>query len=921
MTGNVAETYVRLRPDASGFKAEAKAQLDPQLRAIEQQITDMRAQAASLRTRTAALSAGQSSGAARAGTAGIANDLGLITARAGVATGVLYEFARAVKAATGREADLNLVGQAVENAGKSWAQYGDQVEAALDKQRRDSGFTLDEITQGFARLEQTIKDPAKALEELATAEDVARARGLSLEQVTSSISQAWQGNVSNLNTLGQVTVKVTAQQDALRAAHARLLDSGVQLSHVEQQQYADRLRAAQAADRQATAESGLASLAKRNAGQAEAYINSTAGSVSELKTSLTEIEEQVGGPFLGAVASAAHGLSSLLQTAHDLNLNRGLFQIISDGLDSDNTAAQDFAKSLADLTQSVAAAKIDVGGAKAARDAAEQALLTAREAKAEATAAVRADPTNSNREALARATYNLTTANTIYTRSVRDAQKAEQDRAAGVRDSAKDLQGLVGAVRKIADSAETAGTFGKDKVALFGQALDALAKANPGLERQIEDLAGITKAAGEIPDDVTIAVTLNPTLDSTQLTAQLTAFVDRSTALLRAQLSAGSANLLRGGLGAPPKLDPFPNEFPGERGGKAVATGAVKAAETFSTNFISHIDVGGIADAITSALDEARSNIVTQSDSIASAVGDALDERLKRTTLPLAREIEALQASLDASSQASAAANAADAVTKAQQKLDELRSVYGSGALTQGQSTEISDAQRALEQAQQSVADAGKQARISSLQDQIDTAKTAEEQRKASVTQNLADLAAEFNTGKISQERYLAGVQKILKDQELSFKSAGQLLGTAFADGFSDALKNLRAQVLVLTGDQRKGSTLTKPTSVSAAGASATQSILDQIAQSGGKFTLDNAGSLPKGVNVSALVAAAKRQREEDSYRVSSSKKQQEGLDYQADTNRHLERVVELLKSGTHVVVGADGAKKKTRATAKATQS
>lgn len=469
-------------------------------------------------------------------------------------------------------------------------------------------------------------------------------------------------------------------------------------------------------------------------------------------------------------------------------------------------------------------------------------------------------------------------------------------------------------------SAATRGLIGlQAQVAKVNPAVDqyaaALAKASAhtkGLSdearNELAALGGLAKGLGRLPTEKEIKLVLDTKGFMTTLEAA------------RGIASDFVANVFGNGTG-------------GSRGGQSATVRVKKAggqlgstaAASFSQSFVQHIDVSGISQAFKESLATAQQNVISQSGSLADSVAAVLDERLRRTTLPLTAQITAIQKSLDAESAAKAARDAGTAVQDAQSKLDQLRSVYGSGALTAGQSKEISDAQTALTDAQASVADQAKQARIKSLQDQIDAAGKAEEIKKASAQRSLADLADEFSRGKISQEKYLAGVRELLGKQQVSFKSAGKLLGTSFADGFSDALQSLFAQVPLLAAVGRgtlKGAQRgTKATNPAQDQAKAIQAVVDQIAGSGGKFSLDNLGTLPKGVNLNGLIAAAKTQRSTDEYQTTTKKQGAEALTYAQQSRDHLATAVALLRDGknVHVTVTDKAAAKKTRTTAKAT--
>lgn len=762
-----------------------------------------------------------------------------------------------------------------------------------------------------------------------------------LQVAINGVQTSLDGFAAKVAAVGGVEAEATVATEGLTAAQGALvaeIDAAIIAT--------DALFVAE--EQLAGAQLQLTSSAELAAAAESTYGAVTAGTIAQHEAAAAAIEaETVAADAATASTRAAGvGLSGLLGP---LALAAGAVYFLHEHFKTADHTAANFKTTIDSLNAAVKLSQADVTGARISKDQAKAQLESAKVAREAALERVRTDQTSTvglsqlvtDQTALRDTTLSLRSATHAYANAVDEVKQREADRKKGLSDQHTELAALVKQTQALGTESARAAAFlaghGKtswlkdlDTHALdfFLKSLDKLAADNPSMTTAIEDLRGVAKAAHAIPDQVTIGLILNPSLSGAELTQRIVAQLTAAQHAAQAQLSAGAGGLLgRGGLAPLPVKSGadfaadftraggvFPSEVK-----ERVKKDAKAAAQTFSTSFVTHIDVAGIGDAIKSALDSARSNIVSQSDSIATVIGNALDERLRRTTLPLTREIKALQDQLDAESAASSAASAATALTDAQAKLAQLRSVYGSGALTAGQSKEISDATQGVADAQRAIDDNAKQARIASLQDQIDAAGKAEELRKQASSRNLADLADEFNRGRITQAQYLEGVRKVLADQKVSFKSAGHLLGVAFADGFGDALKNLEDQVLALTGQQRRGSTLTKPTSVTKAGRDATQSVLDQIAQSGGKFTLDNLDQLPKGVNVSALLNAAKAQRAEESYRVASGKAQQTGLQYAQETNRHLERIATLLQH-PHVVV-ADGSKPKTRATAKATQS
>lgn len=850
--GSVATAYVRLRPDAKGFAQEAQVQLSPELQAIQNRIAATRAEADALASRASANSAARAASTEAEGTALVG-----LAAKASIVAGALYEVKQAFDAASSREANLDLVSQSVENAGQSWSLYGKQVTDALDAQRAATGFSLPEITESFARLEQAVKDPAKALQELATAENVARGQGKDLAQVTSSITQALQGQYSNLNQLGTVVHQQTTAVDALRTAHAELLDSGEQLTAVEQAQYQAHLQAATAADKQATADQALAELQQRNAGQAQTYISSTSGSVAQLRTSLTQVQEQIGGtllPIVGTFAQAANGaIQGYLRYS---NLFSSSLHSVTTLFDSATSSAQDFGQAVA------------------------------------------------------------------------------QSQTAGTRTAG--LNRLVPLIRELGQAADTAGHLGKNSSDVFSEGLQKLARENPSLERQITDLDGIARAAGGLKNlsDIDIKVTLSAP-DVSAFTAKIVAQVQRGLDATAFKAASDFNASIASGLNSGNFTQDFglhpASAAPDARGGASddkIKAVAKKNAVTYSQQFVQTIDASGIGTALTDALTQAQAQLVSESGTLASTIGQALDAKLKAQTLPATREISRLQQEIAASQASVSARDTGQAVADAQKQLADLQRIYGSGALTGDQAQQIAQARVALADAQDQVGNDAKQAQISRLQTGVDAATAANDAAKTAASKRLADLSAELNDGLITQKQYVTRLNALLKAEGVNYKNTGKLLGQAVADGFRDGLSSILAQASILgalgKGTLKGAARGTKAIDPAKAEADAIKAFVDQAAGAGGKFNVSGAGSLPPGVTLASLLGKAAAQRSGAAYTTRSDQKADTSLAYAGATRDHTAQTVAELKrlNSKPIVVNVtvDGKKTK-RKTAEATRS
>ena len=92
----------------------------------------------------------------------------------------------------------------------------DAIDKYISKQT-DLGFTVDETTASLAQLTAATHDVGKAQEFLQAAEDLARLKGISLQDATDALTKVEAGRFRGLATLGIVLHKGATATDALRA--------------------------------------------------------------------------------------------------------------------------------------------------------------------------------------------------------------------------------------------------------------------------------------------------------------------------------------------------------------------------------------------------------------------------------------------------------------------------------------------------------------------------------------------------------------------------------------------------------------------------------------------------------------------------------------------------------------------------------
>jgi hypothetical protein len=292
---DIATTYVRVRPNTAGFQKEAEAQL-------------------------------------KGAVAGISKGLAFAIGGLGVAEGVKTLAEEAAQ----HESAVDQTRAAVKAAGAQWVVYGKNVEQALDEQARATGFSFEDLYQGFIRLETQIKNTPQALKVLGEAEDVARARHLGLAQAATALARASAGNVQSLSRLGIIIPKSTQAQDALkgkllevthaldaqREARAKnyvgtihLTDAELaltKLTPIQLKSLAEHIKLqqaqAKASDLQGSAAAALAEVQRRYGTQAETYAKTAAGEYARFRVEVAESAAELGKvllPYLSDAASKA----------------------------------------------------------------------------------------------------------------------------------------------------------------------------------------------------------------------------------------------------------------------------------------------------------------------------------------------------------------------------------------------------------------------------------------------------------------------------------------------------------------------------------------------------------------------------------------------------------------------------------------
>jgi hypothetical protein len=176
------------------------------------------------------------------------------------------------------------------------------MEGSIDAGRR-LGFTGDALRASLSALVTVTKDKRQATQDEAAAEDLARARGIDLATATNIVIKAQEGNLGALKKLGIIVPAVTKNVDELKASHQKFTP--------------EQLKAAQAADKQATATAALAAIQQSAKGQAEAYAGTMEGSLAVAATEVEGIQEKLGATLNQMVATVLPPLIKGLEVVAD----------------------------------------------------------------------------------------------------------------------------------------------------------------------------------------------------------------------------------------------------------------------------------------------------------------------------------------------------------------------------------------------------------------------------------------------------------------------------------------------------------------------------------------------------------------------------------------------------------------------------
>jgi hypothetical protein len=179
--------------------------------------------------------------------------------------------------------NLAIVERQIKNVGAANAIYGKSIEDVIRASALQTGFSENDLVPAYGRLVSATKDSAKAYKDLGLAEDVARARHIGVAQAALALGKAEQGSVTSLQRLG-----------IIMPAYAKNLDAA----------------------QKATA--ALAIVQARYGGTANAFAQTSAGSLARLSVAAEVLKETIGAALLPEVDHLANGLSDWFSKSQNL---------------------------------------------------------------------------------------------------------------------------------------------------------------------------------------------------------------------------------------------------------------------------------------------------------------------------------------------------------------------------------------------------------------------------------------------------------------------------------------------------------------------------------------------------------------------------------------------------------------------------
>lgn len=276
MQGEIAQAFVRIRPDTAGFSREAEGQIKHHL-----------------------LDVGKTFGGVLA------------------VGGAIEAIKTLAEAAATSDAAFTVLDRTIKNAGASTEIFGESIRKAIEHEARLKGFHSEDLAQGFARLVSVTHDTGRAFRDLGLAQDIARARGVDITLTAQAIARAEDGQLASLKRIGVTVPAVTATYDALVKQHNILLAAGVKFTVAQKQEYEAHLASAKAIDAHTRKLSAIDIITQKFSGTAKDFGETGKGSFEKFSESMRQLEATVGEALLPSLTRAADRAGHFFETIQE----------------------------------------------------------------------------------------------------------------------------------------------------------------------------------------------------------------------------------------------------------------------------------------------------------------------------------------------------------------------------------------------------------------------------------------------------------------------------------------------------------------------------------------------------------------------------------------------------------------------------
>jgi hypothetical protein len=223
-------------------------------------------------------------------------------AGAAIFTGLAVVMGKSVKEAMEAEKSQARLEKAFAGVNLSLDPYKKSIEAA-GKAALKLGFDDEALTDSIGSLIIATGDYKKAQDASSIAMDLARFKGIDLEQATKMLTMAMAGSQRATKQLGISVQPVTTAYDALKAKFGEHIDASEKL----------QLAQAKVNDKQATAALVIDTVAGKVKGQAQAYSETAAGGMEIFRVQMEELQENLGKTLLPALVKVTNALIVMLE--------------------------------------------------------------------------------------------------------------------------------------------------------------------------------------------------------------------------------------------------------------------------------------------------------------------------------------------------------------------------------------------------------------------------------------------------------------------------------------------------------------------------------------------------------------------------------------------------------------------------------